>query len=680
MAEITYPATIKTDFEKLKCVYSLVEQMRLEHNSVAEDFRGRLVLESAPTNPEEYKKKQEQGFIPTWVPEGFMVSDTLNNIVLKGKFKTYAQISKDKLKKLLAEQNELKENIRWAKYTPVEWKAVGHLPEQTQDAVYHALFGDKEVEKVKPTKATSPLLDELKALDLDSLPETLGIDPVEDFTSASWKYGVPQSDPDSELTVIASKVTVTTMARSEDAFFYSDKDSGHFNGNFEHLLEGFVDSGSSNSAGVIIWALSDSTDSYLDIVGASGDLIGLQIGAGGGDLSGKCVTYLREVDGGTEYYDFSALPLEDVLHFFEVERDEDIAAYGTAYVYICTGEHWDDGGTQIDTLTLALHTSKKDFQNIYSIMGKTSPTGLDYVTCYMQNLDLQEGGAETQTISSAGNIASAEAFGTLQVNLKAEPSGIESGEALGSPQANLRAEPSGIASAEALGSPQANLNLSVVAIASGEAFGTTALKIYLLPSAIESGEAFGTAKIGDVLGPTGIESGEAFGDVDIDFELLMTGIESAEAFGTSALKIYIISAGIASGEAFGTALLGSILSLAGIVSEEAFGDIDIQFRLLMTGIESEEAFGDTIVSTGGQTLLPEGISSSEALGSPALELTITPSGIASAEAFGSVFLQLIRGITTALKLPGRSVTLSLPGRSKTIKIPGRSTNVKTYTE
>ena len=32
MAEITYPAEIKTDYDKLGAVYSLREQMRLEHN------------------------------------------------------------------------------------------------------------------------------------------------------------------------------------------------------------------------------------------------------------------------------------------------------------------------------------------------------------------------------------------------------------------------------------------------------------------------------------------------------------------------------------------------------------------------------------------------------------------------------------------------------------------------
>ena len=41
----------------------------------------------------------------------------------------------------------------------------------------------RKKEKVKPTEATSPVLDELKAIEIDKLAGEKGVDPTEDFTT-----------------------------------------------------------------------------------------------------------------------------------------------------------------------------------------------------------------------------------------------------------------------------------------------------------------------------------------------------------------------------------------------------------------------------------------------------------------------------------------------------------------
>jgi len=182
MKDIVYP-TNATMREKHFACRDLIERYLLIHNNVAEGFRNRLVLEPAPENPQEYKKKQEGGFIPEWVPEGLMVSDSPENNTLKAKFWTYYRESKAILKKLLAERNRLMENIRWANYTLEQWRAVSKLSIEEQDAIYHKLFVDKEIEEVKPTEATSHLLYELESLNLDDMGESKVADPPENLAT-----------------------------------------------------------------------------------------------------------------------------------------------------------------------------------------------------------------------------------------------------------------------------------------------------------------------------------------------------------------------------------------------------------------------------------------------------------------------------------------------------------------
>jgi hypothetical protein len=111
-----------------------------------------------------------------------------------------------------------------------------------------------------------------------------------------------------------------------------------------------------------------------------------------------------------------------------------------------------------------------------------------------------------QSISGAGAIASAEAFGTPTVTpgaVTVHPSGIASAEAFGTPtiiHAALLA-PSGIASAEAFGTPTVTLGAVILGpsgIASAEAFGTPTVTVGIVtvgPSGIASAEAFGTLTV-----------------------------------------------------------------------------------------------------------------------------------------------------------------------------------------
>lgn len=94
--------------------------------------------------------------------------------------------------------------------------------------------------------------------------------------------------------------------------------------------------------------------------------------------------------------------------------------------------------------------------------------------------DLAAGG--TATVTGAGNIATAEAFGTATLSARRAISGAGS-----------------IASAEAFGTPTVSWSTRVLAagIASAEAFGTAVVTFIktISPTGIASGEAFGTATV-----------------------------------------------------------------------------------------------------------------------------------------------------------------------------------------
>lgn len=372
LSAVVYPPEADTDYEKLCAVYSLIEQMRLEHNRVTNIAR---------SNPRKY--------------------------IESGIFKTYALLSKAQLKKLLAERNTLMEKIRWANYNPDQW---GKLTEKELQAAQHELFGDKESLKHSPTEARAPPLDELKAIDINKLEATPTTDPTEDFTSASWNNGTPQSDPGGFLTVTSTKVAFDALDRNNDTYFYRDMGANHFDGDYEHLLQtlksGYVDAGLA-----YVWVLANEVDDWFGLLVGDKDALGLW-------WYYNSRLYIRELDGGAEYSDYASLS-QGTLYYVELERDEAVGTYGTIYAYICTGDYWDDGGTQIDTISVALNTSKKDFRYIYSINSLNDGDNTKTITGYMQNLDLQEAGVSAPTVVTNAASSVEETTATLSGNITA---------------------------------------------------------------------------------------------------------------------------------------------------------------------------------------------------------------------------------------------------------------------
>ena len=213
--------------------------------------------------------------------------------------------------------------------------------------------------------------------------------------------------------------------------------------------------------------------------------------------------------------------------------------------------------------------------------------------------------AGAQTISGVGAIATAEAFGTPQLNLALTLTGITSAEAFGSPTMVLYVDGAGaIATAEAFGTPSLHFTIGLTGITSAEAFGSPTLTIYVDGAGgIATAEAFGTPDVAPTTSVelAGIGTAEAFGTPALHFSLGLAGIASAEAFGVPVFTLYVDAVGaIASAEAFGSPVVSFGLQLAGITSTEAFGVPALGFTLLLSGIASAEVFGATIVVGGVQ--------------------------------------------------------------------------------
>lgn len=229
--------------------------------------------------------------------------------------------------------------------------------------------------------------------------------------------------------------------------------------------------------------------------------------------------------------------------------------------------------------------------------------------------------------------------------------------------------PGGIASAEAFGTPQLNLSILAAAIASLEAFGAAVVQpgaVTVAPSGIASLEAFGNPTLATLFTiiANAIASAEAFGDpaLALSYTIAPNGIASAEVFGDPVLSIgalIIEAAGIASAEAFGAHVLapGAVLILPnGIPSAEIVGDALISAGSLVlsaNGIGSAEAFGTPAFAPGGVNILPAGVASGEAFGAHALSATLTviAQGIVSGEAFGQPTLNMLLLILMPAGIP-----------------------------
>lgn len=206
---------------------------------------------------------------------------------------------------------------------------------------------------------------------------------VENFTTYT------EVDPNSRVTVTATRVTATAITANEDAYVYKDAGVAHFAGNFEHWLETLIDDVNPAATGQTwgYWGLSNNLDDFKGLYDGDFELLVLLSAV---TSVGVYRWYLREVDsGGNLYQDVwtaaNEAAYEDTLLYWKVIRDESVGTYGTLYAYM-----YSDAARTVlvDTLQVALH-EKMDFRYVFGGWSYDANDN-DTITAYAQNLDLKE--------------------------------------------------------------------------------------------------------------------------------------------------------------------------------------------------------------------------------------------------------------------------------------------------
>lgn len=195
-------------------------------------------------------------------------------------------------------------------------------------------------------------------------------------------------DPNARITVTAAKSAWVNLQDNDVSYVYKDYTAGHFTGSFRHNSEAQMTSSHDGNASVTVWGLADdigdfgalsagnTKNSFILVMVANGgntapffQLLEQDVTAGGYGAAGTYYTGI-DVVFNTPYY-------------LQMYRDLGVGTYGTLYAYV-----YSDSGrtTLVDTLTVTLHTSVKNFRYLYVTQTDTATSR--YQTGFTQNFDL----------------------------------------------------------------------------------------------------------------------------------------------------------------------------------------------------------------------------------------------------------------------------------------------------
>jgi len=172
--------------------------------------------------------------------------------------------------------------------------------------------------------------------------------------------GFTEEDAGGYLAETATRCTFTALTSDADTYLYKDYTASYFSGDFTHDFELYINSGGVSETNVYPYTMSNDLDDITGLYNADKSYYTVTVRT----QTNAFDLYLSEVDSGTDYNDMTTLN-RNTLYYIRIKRNETVGTYGTIYLYVYTSSADRTANTNIiDTLTVTLHTSKKDFRYI----------------------------------------------------------------------------------------------------------------------------------------------------------------------------------------------------------------------------------------------------------------------------------------------------------------------------
>jgi len=203
---------------------------------------------------------------------------------------------------------------------------------------------------------------------------------TEDFTTYT------EADPGSDITVTASAITASALdSKDLTSYVYDDKGVDHFDGDFTHTLDFNMGSSSAGGAYLAKWLLGTLIGDVKDYVDASSSCFFTRV------FKSEVSPYpsniaIFERDGGASYNDATYTFSPDTDYYLTVDRDESIGTYGQLRQRVYSDP---SRTTLLNTQTLSLHSSKKDFRYIYALSSYDQVNPNKFYYGSVSNLDLE---------------------------------------------------------------------------------------------------------------------------------------------------------------------------------------------------------------------------------------------------------------------------------------------------
>lgn len=166
-------------------------------------------------------------------------------------------------------------------------------------------------------------------------------------------------DASSRLTVTSLRVTALNLQRNVTAYLYKDFGVDHFSGNVS--IDFDLRLTASNNGGLVEFiGLANQVGDFNSRSNALSVVLYR-------DATNN-ILQLMEVDGGVQYTDTANISL-NTTYYCRFVRDESVGTFGTGYLYLAASDSNRTSDTWIDTLTMTLHSSLKDFRYLYACAG-----------------------------------------------------------------------------------------------------------------------------------------------------------------------------------------------------------------------------------------------------------------------------------------------------------------------